>query len=188
MHLRRTALAPLLALVAGLAAVPAQADPGEEYRNIHFPVAEAVTFSDDFGDQRSGGRTHEGNDLMGRKLQLVLAAVDGTVKLARVDALGLAGNMLTITDDEGWSYRYLHLNNDTPGTDDNLSPSEWLFPADIRAGVRVKSGQHVGFLGDSGNAEQTAPHLHFELRRPDGTAVNPWTSLRLAQGVPAGTR
>ncbi|HVE47943.1 MAG TPA: M23 family metallopeptidase [Acidimicrobiales bacterium] len=199
MHIRRTSLVHLPALVvAGVVVslvvlgavvpVPASADPGPELRRIHFPVADAVTFSDDFGDPRSGGRTHEGNDLMGQKMQHLLAAVDGTVRLARIDTAGLAGNMLTLVDDDGWRYSYIHLNNDSPGTDDNVNLPELVFPAGIRAGARVKAGQHLSFLGDSGNAENTAPHLHFEIRRPDGAAINPWTSLRLAKGLPAGTR
>ncbi|HUP69126.1 MAG TPA: hypothetical protein VM142_04850 [Acidimicrobiales bacterium] len=188
----------MLALVASVVAStailsaavpsPAWADPTPDFRRIQFPVAGATTFSDDFGDPRGDGRSHEGNDLMGQKMQHLLATVDGTIKLARIDSAGLAGNMLTLVDDEGWRYNYIHLNNDSPGTDDNLNPPEFVFPAGIRAGVRVKAGQHLSFLGDSGNAEDTAPHLHFEIRRPDGTALNPWTSLRLAQGLPAGTR
>ena len=175
-------------LVGGLHAAPASADPEPDFRRLHFPVADAVSFSDDYGAPRSGGRTHEGNDVIGRKMQRVLATVDGTVRIARVDASGLSGNMLSITDAEGWSYRYIHLNNDTPGTDDNANLLQWLFPDGIRVGTRVKAGEHVAFLGDSGNAEDTSPHLHFEIRRPDGSPVNPWTSLRLAQGLPAGAR
>src|SRR5687768_17025192 len=159
-----------------------------EYRQIHFPTEGAVSFSDDFGDPRSGGRSHEGNDLMGQKMQKLLAAVDGRVTYTRVDAGGLSGNMLTIVDEEGWSYRYIHVNNDTPGTDDGANPIDAIFAPGIAPGVKVKAGQHVAFLGDSGNAEGTSPHLHFELIRPDGTAINPWTSLRLASGLPAGSR
>lgn len=177
-----------MAALSTALSVPAAADPGAEFRRIHFPVAEAVSFSDDYGDPRSGGRAHEGNDLMGKKMQHLLATVDGTIKLARIDTAGNAGNMLTLIDDEGWRYSYIHLNNDSPGTDDGINLPELVFPPGIRAGARVKAGQHLSFLGDSGNAENTAPHLHFEIRRPDGTPINPWTSLRLAQGVPAGTR
>ena len=174
--------------VVPLAAPPASADEGPEFRRIHFPVEGAVTFGDDFGDPRSGGRSHEGNDLMGTKLQKLLAAVDGRVSYARSDTAGLSGNMLTVTDAEGWSYRYIHVNNDSPDTDDDLNPLEWVFASGIAVGVRVTAGQHIAFLGDSGNAESTAPHLHFEIRAPDGSAVNPWTSLRLARGLPAGSR
>ena len=168
-----------------LASVPASADEGPAFRRIAFPVDGPVTFGDDFGDPRSGGRSHEGNDLMGTKLQKLVAAVDGRVTYS---TSGLAGNMVTVTDAEGWSYRYIHVNNDTPGTDDGLNPLEWVLAPNLVLGGRVKVGQHIAFLGDSGNAEGTAPHLHFEMRAPDGSAVNPWTSLRLAQGLPAGTR
>ena len=190
----RRALAAAAALFGVLGAAlagtssSAAAEEGPEFRPIHFPVEGAVNFSDDFGDPRSGGRSHEGNDLMGAKLQKLLAAVDGKVTFSRTDASGLSGNMLTITDAEGWSYRYIHINNDSPGTDDNLNPLEWIFAPGLLSGGRVTAGQHVAFLGDSGNAESTAPHLHFEIRAPGGAAINPWTSLRLAKGLPAGTR
>ena len=177
-------LAGVLVSAAGLA--PAAGEEGPEFRRIHFPVEGAVRFSDDFGDPRSGGRTHEGNDLMGAKLQKLLAAVDG--KLSFRDGGALSGNMVTITDAGGWSYRYIHVNNDSPGTDDNANPAEWILAPGIVPGARVKAGQHIAFMGDSGNAESTAPHLHFEVRTPEGAAVDPWTSLRLAQGLPAGTR
>ena len=177
-------------LVAAVAAVwparPAAADDEPAWRRIRFPVEGSVRYSDDFGDPRSGGRSHEGNDLMGVKLQKLLAAVDGRISY-RSDGL-LSGNMVTITDDDGWSYRYIHLNNDSPGTDDNLNPLEWILAPGLLSGSRIKAGQHLAFMGDSGNAEDTAPHLHFEMRAPDGTAVNPWVSLRLAQGQTAGNR
>ena len=182
-----TLLAGLLSLVSSSSAAAADAE-GPEFRELHFPVEGAVSFSDDFGDPRSGGRTHEGNDLMGTRMQKLLAAVDGTVTSAKLDASNLSGHMLTIRDADGWSYRYIHINNDTPGTDDGLATVDQVFAPGITSGTKVKAGQHVAFLGDSGNAEGTSPHLHFELHRPDGSSVNPWTSLRLAKGLPAGTR
>jgi hypothetical protein len=144
-----------------------------------------VNFSDDFGAPRAGGRTHEGNDLMGSKMQHLLSAVDGTVTFARVEA---SGNMLTIRDADGWTYRYIHINNDTPGTDDASNLVENAFAPGITTGSKVKAGDFVAYMGDSGDAETTAPHLHFEIRKPDGSAVNPWTSLRLSKGMTAGTR
>ncbi len=147
-----------------------------------------MSFSDDFGAPRSGGRTHAGNDLMGTKMQPLLAAADGTVTMARLDASNLSGHMLTIRGADGWQYRYLHINNDTPGTDDGLALPGDIWAPGIAVGAKVVAGQPVAFMGDSGNAESTGPHLHFELVDPSGTAVSPWTSLRLAQGLPAGTR
>ena len=188
--MRRLCATALLVTIGALGLNPAPAaaaDEGPDYRELHFPVEGAVSFSDDYGDPRSGGRSHEGNDLMGKKLQKLLAAADGTVSL-RLDTGGNAGHMLTIRDADGWQYRYMHINNDTPDTDDGLSPPEWVFAPGLVTGSRVRAGDFVAYMGDSGNAEATAPHLHFELRAPDGSAVNPWTSLRLSKGLPAGTR
>jgi hypothetical protein len=189
--LRRFSIAAVSAvlLTALVHAMPASAaDEGAEYREIRFPVEGPVNFTDDFGAPRAGGRTHEGNDLMGSKMQRLLAAVDGTVTFVRLDASNLSGNMLTIRDADGWTYRYIHINNDTPGTDDGSNLIENAFAPGIVTGSKVKAGDFVASMGDSGDAETTAPHLHFEVRRPDGSAANPWTSLRLARGMSAGTR
>ncbi|MBW3589826.1 MAG: M23 family metallopeptidase [Actinobacteria bacterium] len=179
-----------LALTGALlfGAFPVSGAWASEYRRIHFPVAGPSSYGDDFGDVRSGGRTHEGNDIFGAKLQPLLSAVDGKVSFLRADSTGLSGNMLTITDSEGWQYRYIHINNDSPGTDDGANPPEWTLTPEVFLGARVSKGQHIAYLGDSGNAESTAPHLHFEINRPDKTPINPWTSLRLAQGLHAGNR
>ena len=146
-----------------------------------------VSYTDDFGDCRDGcRRAHEGNDLMGNKMTPLVATADARVVFMRTDASGSSGNMLTIRDDEGWSYVYIHVNNDTPGTDDNLNPPEHAFAPGIKPGARVKAGQLVGWMGDSGNAESTHAHLHFEIHDPDGEPFSPYVSLRLAQGAPAG--
>ena len=174
-----------VAPVAPLAPVAGSVAP--DFRRIHFPVDGIVRYGDDFGDPRSGGRTHEGNDLMGAKLQKLMAAVDGKLSF-RADSGGLSGNMVTVTDADGWSYRYIHVNNDSPGTDDNANPPEWVLAPGVVSGSKVTAGQHIAFMGDSGNAEDTAPHLHFEVRTPEGAAIDPWTSLRLAQGLAAGPR
>ncbi|CAN5826224.1 hypothetical protein BH24ACT3_BH24ACT3_00420 [soil metagenome] len=166
-----------------------------DIRAIRFPVEGTVRFGDDFGDCRGGAgcpRRHLGNDLMGAKLQKLLAARDGTVTRLTVGHAS-AGNMLVLTDADGWTYHYLHINNDTPGTEDGRNPAEWRFAPGIAQGRKVSAGQHVAFLGDSGNAEATSPHLHFEMHRPDGTVVNPYPSLQAAKSgvvpptVPAST-
>lgn len=183
-RIARRAVALLVAASALVAVPVGSASPAAagEMRSIVFPVDGIVRYSDDFGDPRSGGRTHEGNDLMGTKLQRLLATTDGRVTYLKWANDGsLSGNMLTITDADGWQYRYIHLNNDTPGSDDGLNPREWAFPSTLSQGSRVVAGQLVGFLGDSGNAEGTPPHVHFEIRRPDGTALNPYESLRGAK-------
>jgi hypothetical protein len=173
----------------GLAAAPAHADvapDGPEYRAITFPVNGKVSYRDDFGDCRDGcARHHEGNDLMGAKLMPLVAAVNGKISFVRSDASGSSGNMLTIKDDENWTYVYIHINNDTPGTDDGANPPEYRFAPGIALGSKVRAGDVIAYMGDSGNAEGTGPHLHFEMHKPDGTAFSPYTSLRIASGIPA---
>lgn len=147
-----------------------------------FPVVGEVSYTDTFGAPRSGDRTHAGQDLMGRKMQQLVAAADGTITHVKAGG-ALAGNMVELTGDDGWVYSYLHLNNDTPGTDDGAASLEDILGPGIGVGVVVKAGQLIGFLGDSGNAEETAPHLHFELEDPSGVTVNPYTALQSATRV-----
>ena len=154
---------------------------GTEYHPLTFPVVEPVHYFDDFG----GVRKHPGNDLMGAKLDHELAANDGTITFVRGDSSGHSGNMLILTGTDGWKYWYIHINNDTPGTDDGKNPAQWRFAPGIALGVHVKRGQFIAYMGDSGEAETTDPHLHFELHRPDDTFIDPYTSLRLAQGTGA---
>ncbi len=75
----------------------------------------------------------------------------------------LSGTSIRIRHDDGWSSHYIHLNNDLYGTDDGRG--EGVRPG-LAVGDRVKRGELIGWVGDSGNAEGTIPHLHFELRNP----------------------
>ena len=87
---------------------------------------------------------------------------------------------MTVTDDDGWKYTYIHLNNDSPGTDDGRNLYELAFADGMREGQRVKAGELVGYAGDSGNAEAAGSHLHFEMHDPAGTVINPFENLNLA--------
>jgi hypothetical protein len=147
---------------------------------MHFPVEGTVSYRDDFGEPRDG-HTHQGNDLMGAKLQRELAAADSVVTYWKHEA---AGNMLILTDAEGWTYWYIHINNDTPGTDDGANPIEWAFAPGVVLGARVFAGQFIAYMGDSGNAESTAPHLHFELHPPNSNAIDPYFSLQAGRTEP----
>lgn len=184
--LRRTTLLATVATAllgaSGLAA--AASGPAPVVKPIVFPVDGAVTYTDTFGAPRSGGRTHEGQDLMGKKMLPLLAAVDGTVYRVKYD--NTIGSSLTIKAADGWTYHYIHVNNDTPGTDDGQATRAQAFPADIVTGAQVSKGQVVAYMGDSGNAESAGSHLHFEIRQPaapgsyQGTAINPYPSLQQA--------
>jgi hypothetical protein len=77
---------------------------------------------------------------------------------------------LALRHDDGWESWYIHLNNDTPGTDDGLG---YGIVDGLESGSHVTAGQLIGWVGDSGNAEWAGSHLHFELHDPAGTVVNP---------------
>lgn len=140
---------------------------------IVFPVIGDVYYTDTFGAPRSG-HTHEGIDIMsvdGVKGRPVVAAADGVVGWIGSDCCYLA-----IDHGDGWETWYIHLDNDTPGTDDGLG---WGIAAGIEVGTPVVQGQVIGFVGDSGNAEDAGAHLHFEIRQ-DGVAINPYEYLLAA--------
>ena len=119
--------------------------------------------------------------MLGVRMQPLLAAVDGTVTKISLENQGISGVSIRITGDDGWYYSYFHVNNDTPGTDDGQATSEWQVEPGLSVGSRVRAGQVIGYMGDSGNAEYSVPHLHFEIRTPDRTPVNPYHSLVAAQ-------
>ena len=156
-----------------------------EVRDIVFPIEEGwdYIFSDTYGAARSGGRSHEGTDIMVEQMTPLVAAVNGRVSyiVEHDQGWGLA---IYIEDDAGYSYRYLHINNDTPGTDDGKEIRAYAFPKDIKRGIEVKAGQVIAFAGDSGNAETVAHHLHFEIWTPSRESINSYPSLMAAIGKP----
>ena len=112
------------------------------------------------------------------------------------------GYAIRVCGDDGRTYHYVHLNNDRPGTDDGRGGARWAYAPGIRRGAYVRRGQWIGYMGDSGNAESTPPHVHFEIREPglsdsrirggayrDPTRLDPFYSLvaaRRAGRVPSG--
>jgi hypothetical protein len=168
------------------AAIELQAVP---VRPIRFPVGGAASVANNFGACRDGcTRRHQGVDIFARKLTPLLAAMDGHVTWLRTDASGTAGNGVGITDAGGWRYLYLHVNNDTPGTDDGRNPARWRFAPVVRMGAKVYQGQLIGYVGDSGNAETTPSHVHFEIRTPDLVNINPYPSVINAHRRPPAPR
>ncbi len=116
----------------------------------------AVGFSDTWGAARSGGRRHEGVDMIGTRGTPVLAVVDGVAQ-AKTNELG--GKTVWFIGDDGNSYYYAHLD-------------EW-----VNLG-RVNKGDVIGRLGQTGNAQFSTPHLHFEIHPGHGAAVNPYLTVR----------
>jgi murein DD-endopeptidase MepM/ murein hydrolase activator NlpD len=144
---------------------------------VEFPQDSQVTiFSSTFGAARSGHR-HQGNDLMAPKLTPVFAAAAGTV--TRIDTSGSGGRYLEIDHGTGWSTRYMHLNNDDPGTDNGSADWSLTLVPGLVVGSPVMAGQQIAYVGDSGNAEWTGSHTHFELAF-EGRAIDPYEYLKAA--------
>jgi hypothetical protein len=147
-----------------------------------FPVVGNVTFSDDFGDPRPGG-SHEGNDIMSRRHQPAVAFERGRVDKHVGSTLGTC--MLYLHGQSGMTYVYIHLNNDVGTTNDNdggcRNGVSWA--RGLRDGDLVRRGELVGYVGDSGDADGIQPHLHFEIRRPNGSPIDPYQYLRQAKQV-----
>lgn len=147
--------------------------------DMEFPLLGAGEYYSGFGAPRDGGRrSHVGVDLMAPQMTPVVAVADGVVARIKIDS-GTAGTYVAVDHDDDWSSWYLHLNNDRYGTDDGRGVG---VRPDLAVGDRVKAGELIGWVGDSGNAETTAPHLHFEVHLPSGEPIDPYASLVSAEG------
>lgn len=129
-----------------------------------------------------GERRHLGQDIMAPQMTPLLACFDGVVYTRSGGAGG--HYRLTLISDDGWSAEYMHVNNDRPGTNDGQGGDAYAFAPGIRSGKRVRAGQLLGWNGNSGNAETTGHHLHFELWF-EGAVYNAHASLQSARRVDA---
>jgi len=105
---------------------------------------------DSWGDARDGGtRAHHGTDLMAAGGTPVIAAAAGVVE--KLHQSGDGGTTLYVRSPDGrWSYYYAHLAGYAPG---------------IVEGRRVRAGDPLGYVGDTGNAGAGNTHLHFGISR-----------------------
>lgn len=126
------------------------------------PVDGPVSFVDTWGAPRSGGRHHEGVDMMAARGTPVAAIYDGTIsRVGTGSALG--GNTIWLRSTAGDSFYYAHLDHF----------------ADVTAvGASVSAGTIIGYVGSSGNASAAYPHLHFEYHPGGGSAVDPYPLVR----------
>ena len=169
----------MLVTAAGLAGSTFAAPAGKVPRLI-FPLVGPVAFMNDFGAARYSG-THQGNDLMAPRRTIVVATEPGKVKFWTTSAS--AGCMLYLYGKSGTTYLYIHLNNDVTKENDNRGKcipgmSYWT---GLKDGANGEAGQPIGYVGNSGDADSTDPHLHFELHPNDGGAVNPYPYLMIAE-------
>jgi murein DD-endopeptidase MepM/ murein hydrolase activator NlpD len=120
------------------------------------------SFIDSWGAARSGGRRHQGTDVMAPHGARVFAFVNGVV--SRESSSTNGGIQLYLQGDNGVEYFYAHLSGYAVAT-----------------GTRVRAGQLVAYNGQTGNARFTAPHTHFEVHLAGGP-VNPYPYLKRACG------
>jgi hypothetical protein len=150
-----------------------------------FPLDGEYRITDSFGDCRGSGcsRAHEGVDIMTDKGVPVLAAGDGVVEWISDGPSDCC--YLGIDHGGGWVTRYIHLNDDKKDSAgnyiDGTDGQGWGIAKGLVEGSQVTRAQVIGWAGDSGNAAEGVPHLHFELRK-DGTAIDAYPYLVNAAG------
>lgn len=112
-------------------------------------------FTNDWGNPRSGGRRHEGTDMLAPKGTPVVAPVAGVVKRS---SSGSGGLMMYLKSADGFTYVGMHLSAHG-------------------AEGPVRAGEVIGYVGDTGNARGT-DHLHFEIHPAKGVKLNPYATLK----------
>jgi peptidoglycan LD-endopeptidase LytH len=163
-RLERRAAQPPARPPAGPPAAPAAPAPVSG-GGIACILARPYSYVDSWGAARSGGRSHQGTDVMAPYGAQVYAYTAGVVSRESTSVNG--GLQLYLQGDNGVEYFYAHL-------------SRYAVPA----GTRVRAGQLVAYNGNSGNAPANAPHVHFEVHPggPGSTPVNPYPYVQRACG------
>ncbi len=142
----------------GIGSNPRATGNGYVDGTIVCPVIGGSAYGDTWGAPRSGGRRHQGVDMLAPTGTPLVAVYSGVVNQI---FNGLGGNAIQLFADNGNRYYYAHLSTyeGLPGY--------------------VGQGQVIGYIGDTGNATGV-PHLHFEVHPGGGIAVNPYPSVRAA--------
>ncbi len=138
-----------------------------------FPVADPHSFIDSYGAPRMMGTRyahfHEGTDIMAPSGTPLFACERGVITEMRSSTLG--GTSLWRKGGSGTLYYYAHLS---------------AYAKDVAVGQLVEVGTVLGYVGNTGNARFTAPHLHFEVHPDGGEAVNPYPLLRVVDDAVKG--
>ena len=175
-------LTSVFVLVPGLPGLPAHAAGYQQVVDLTFPVGGTTSYQDWFDAPRSGGRVHKATDIMAPEGAPIFAAVGGTVEwiTGLTEPVPSYGYMIRIAGDDGRDYVYIHMGR-------NNGPASQAYARGISRGSRVVRGQLIAYVGCSGNASCSAPHLHFEIHDPRVTdpyrshQINPYRSLVAAE-------
>lgn len=116
------------------------------------------SLTDTWGAARSQGRSHEGIDIFAERNTPVQATTHGIVSKVGENTLG--GRVVVIVGPGGAGHYYAHLEDYA-----DISVNDW-----------VEVGDTIGYVGDSGNAKGTPPHVHYGIYI-NGSAVNPYPLL-----------
>lgn len=142
-----------------LAALSGAADPPVPAGMMACPVGVPNGFVDSWGFPRSGGRQHQGVDIFAAHGTPLYAAADGVILRLANDRLG--GLAVHLLDDAGHRYYYAHLDGFA-----------------VHPGQRVRAGDVIGVVGNTGNARTTPAHLHWQYHPGNGPPVNPYLLAR----------
>ncbi|HSD16466.1 MAG TPA: M23 family metallopeptidase [Thermomonas sp.] len=145
----------------------------ELYRLSRMPPASEVltpvdgvrvrAIADTWGGVRDGGRRHQGTDIFAKRGTAVLSATDGVV--VRIGDYGIGGRHAWVLGPGGERHYYAHLEDWAPG---------------LHTWQRLRRGDAIGRVGNTGNARTTPPHLHYGIYDASG-ALNPHPRLRDAK-------
>ena len=136
--------------------------------SMAFPVQDRNTRAilSSFGVERDGGRRqHHGVDIFAPRGTPVLSATTGRV--TRVENTPIGGKVVWVRDQGPNSIYYAHLDSQV-----------------VVTGTRVDPGTILGFVGNTGNARTTPPHLHFGVYRRGEGPVDPYYFLHTPPGLP----
>lgn len=118
-----------------------------------------LELTDTWGQARSNGRTHEGIDIIAPRGSVIVSPTKAIV--IRIGKDNLGGNVVYTANAGGERFYYAHLDS---------------VEKNLKVGQELAIGDVIGYVGNTGNASATVPHLHFGISGKKG-ATNPFPRL-----------
>lgn len=133
-----------------------------------FPVVGGGSYNNSFGYRRSKKQiaankspVHQGIDIMAKRGTQIVSPVEGTV--VSIDYSGIGGKYVKVRDRNGNVHYFAHMDSQAKN---------------LRPGQKVRAGTFLGTVGNTGNARDTSPHLHYGVKNKNNKPVNPYPWLR----------